>query len=107
MLTEEQERSLRHLEINTHSLWSKSTAEEIAAPFGFKPNCREYLADGGPRNPKGLYLDNGQESALGLSSWDLSRQIALHVGARPESKLGRGFQVRADCHAIREKLNEG
>jgi hypothetical protein len=106
MMNKKQEEALHQLECNTHLLWKKEAALAISRPFGFDCKMREYLADGGPRNPKGLYLDSGAESAVGLSSWDLSGQIARHVGAKSESKLGRGFQVRADCQAIREKLNE-
>lgn len=104
MITEQQEKALSIMECNTHDFWSKETAEGITKPFGCKPKLREYIADGGPRNPKGLVLNNGAEAAVGISVYDLSGQIADFVGARPEGKMGRGFQVRANCQAIREKL---
>ena len=105
MITKEQEAALSKLECDTHCLWNDSAVIEITAPFGFIGKSRVYEADGGPHNPKGLTLNNSRPHAVGASSWDISGQICSHLKVRSEGKLGRGFQVRADCDAIRKHLN--
>lgn len=105
MITKEQEAALHQLECDTHTLWSPEAAKKLTAPFGFDCRISHHVADASPWNPKGLTLSAGKTEAEGASSWSISGQIASHVGARPEGKMGRGFQVRADCDAIREKLN--
>jgi hypothetical protein len=105
MITKEQEAALNKLECDTHCLWRPEAAIDLTLPFGFECHLHIYEADGGPHNPKGLVLNNGRPHATGASSLDISGQIARHVGANPEGKLGRGFQVRANCEAIRRKLN--
>lgn len=106
MITKEQEAALNELCSNTHVLWSQEAAVKLTEPFGFKCRTRTYEADGGPHNPKGLTLANGRPHAVGASSWDISGQICSHVGAKSAAMLGRGFQVRSDCDAIRRHLNE-
>ena len=106
MITKEQAASLRELCGDTHCLWSPEAAKRLTAPFGFECKTHIYEADGGPNNPKGLTINNGRPMAKGASSWDISGQIASHYKLRPEGKLGRGFQVQADCDAIRKHLNK-
>lgn len=105
MITKEQQEALHTLECSTHTLWKPDAASALTRPFGFECKVREHVADG-DRNPKGLTLANGAKSAIGAASWDISGQIASHYNLRPEGKLGRGFQVRADCEAIRRHLND-
>lgn len=105
MITKEQEAALQELVGDTHCFWSPEAAIKLTTPFGFKCRVHVHEADGGPHNPKGLVLDNGRPHAAGASSWDISAQIAGHYNLRPEGKMGRGFQVQADCKAIREHLN--
>ena len=105
MITKDQEAALHELECNTHLLWTPEAAKELTRPFGFECRVREQIADGGPRNPKGLYLDSGAEAVVGAASWEVSGQIVDHLKIRSEGKLGRGFQVRADCDAVRRHLN--
>lgn len=105
MITKEQEAALHQLECDTHCLWTPEAAIAITKPFGFHCKTHIYEADGGPHNPKGLTLENGRPHALGASSWDISGQIVSHFKIRSEGKLGRGFQVRADCDAVRKHLN--
>jgi hypothetical protein len=105
MITKEQEAALHELECNTHVLWAPEGAINLTKPFGFDCRLHDYNADAGPRNPKGLTLNDGAKSAVGASSWDISGQICSHLKVRSEGKLGRGFQVRADCNAIRKYLN--
>lgn len=107
MITKEQEAALLKLECDTHALWNEEAALAFTKPFGFDCRMQEYLADAGPRNPKGLTLKNGAEAAVGAASWDIAGQICGHLGVRSERKLGRGSQVRADCEAVREHLNQG
>ena len=104
MITKEQEYALHTLECDTHCLWTPEAAKRLTAPFGFECRLSHYKADAGPGNPKGLSLSGGSTEAYGCSSWAISGQIASHYKLRPEGKSGRGFQVRADCHAIREHL---
>lgn len=105
MITKEQEAALHELECDTHVLWTPEAANKLTAPFGFVCHSSKHVADGGPRNPKGPTLNGGADVAVGASSWSISGQIASHYNLRPEGKLGRGSQVRADCAAIREHLN--
>ncbi len=106
MITKEQEAALHELECNTHILWSPEAARRLTAPFGFECKLHIYEADGGPHNPKGLTLKNGRPHAEGAASWNISGQIASHYNLEPKGMMGRGFQVRADCDAIRRYLNE-
>lgn len=104
MITKEQEVALHQLECDTHSFWSEEVANTFTRPFGFDCYVFKHKADGN-KNPKGLTLNNGAKEATGVSSVGVSDQIARHVGATPEAKMGRGFQVRANCAAIRKHLN--
>ncbi|MFN3656815.1 MAG: hypothetical protein ACK4UO_06145 [Pseudolabrys sp.] len=102
-ITKEQTEALATLEENTHVLWSVEGALALTRPFGF--DCRTETYKANPRDPKGLALNNGEKEAAGAASWDIFGQIARHVGATRQSCLGRGFQVRADCEAIRKTIS--
>lgn len=106
MITKEQEAALNELECDTHTLWPPEAAKRLTAPFGFEARVSHHVADASPWNPKGLTLSAGKTEAEGASSWSISGQIASHYKLRPPGKLGRGFQVRSDCDAIREHLNK-
>lgn len=107
MITKDQAYALNKLESNTHVLWDEIASLSITQPFGFNCRMQTYKNDASPSNPKGLTIDNGAKSAIGASSWNISGQIVHHVGAKSVSCLGRGFQVRADCDAVRKHLNKG
>jgi hypothetical protein len=101
-LTPEQENVLQFLAANTHDFWTPERANELTRPFGFEAFTHEERAD--YKSPKGLRLKDNAKSAVGASSLDISGQIVAKTGAEAGSFIGRGFQVRANCDAIREKL---
>ena len=84
---------------DTHALWAKSFVDEVNAVFGTNLECINYSAGGGP---KGLTLNDGGDSAIGLSSFHLAPALCSALGVEYESFLGRGFQVRACVAALRE-----
>ena len=91
---------LSHLDSCTHNLFSEEFVAKVNEIFGVNLKCFEYEADG-HKNPKGLTLANGEKKAMGLACFNLALMLCQALNVKYESKLGRGFQVRACCDAIR------
>lgn len=91
---------LTYLEQNTHGLFTAAFVVKVNEAFGTKIKCNVYSADA-PANPKGLTLDNGRSRARGLAAFDLAPILCSQLNVKFESKLGRGFQVRACVEALR------
>lgn len=102
MLTQDQESVLYRMECNTHTLWAPSFVEQVNAEFGTDIKPFKYKAD---KHPKGLTLDGGAKQALGMACFDLAPILCSRLGVKYESKMGRGFQVRSCCEAIRKHFN--
>lgn len=95
-----QKELLNEMVCNTHTLWAESFVNEVNAAFGTALKCHVYEADGGPRNPKGLFLDEGTQ-AKGLACFTLAPALCSALGVSYESSMGRGFQVRKCVDALR------
>lgn len=91
---------LNELAENTHTLFSESFVEQINEAFIVSLKARVYRADGA-RNPKGLTTHDGAPEAKGLAAFELAPALCDALGVKYESKLGRGFQVRACVDALR------
>lgn len=92
---------MRELSRNTHILFNEQGAKYYTEPFGIEPKLFKYEADAGPDNPKGLTLNDGAKSAMGIASWDLAYQIYRHFKLEDvRGYLGRGSQQRAYCDAV-------
>lgn len=81
-----------------HCLISEEGAIKLAKPFGIVPRCHTYYAN--PRDPKGLTLNDGADSAVGIAAETLACQICDGLGVKYRQCLGRGFQLRACCDAL-------
>lgn len=83
---------------NTHTLWAKSFVDRVNEAFGTNIQCRRYYAGGGP---KGLTMNDGADHAVGLACFDLAPMLCTALSVEYESKMGRGFQVRACVDALK------
>jgi hypothetical protein len=92
---------LSKMECNTHSLFNVEFLNDLNAAFGTELKPFTYEADG-HKNPKGLTLNNGASAAIGIACFDLAAMLCTALGVEYEHMLGRGFQVRACCDAIRK-----
>jgi len=85
---------------NTHVLFTIEHGQKIAKAFGVELEPIVYQADG-DKNPKGLTTNNGSKQAKGFACFDLAPMICNRLNLKYELKMGRGFQVRACCEALR------
>jgi hypothetical protein len=83
-----------------HAFLTAEGVEDFATRFDLKGKIKPYLAKANPRDPKGLTLDNGATSAIGMDAVILASSICDHLGVKYMSKLGRGSQLRACCDAL-------
>lgn len=90
---------LHELNCNTHTLFAKEFVDKVNEAFGTKIKCWEYRAN--PHDPKGLTLDNGAKMAVGMAAFDLAKMLCRELNVKYESKMGRGFQVRACTEALK------
>lgn len=87
-----------------HSFLTEKGALEFSEPFGFKVRCYDAVADG-DRNPKGLTLNDGAKSAVGICASDLAEQICEHLKLPVNHNLmGRGFRLRSALDTIKTHL---
>lgn len=81
-----------------HVFMSVEGAHYFSEPFGF--TARTYMAHANPDDPKGLTLEGGAKSAVGVSAHELAIQICEHVRATYAQSMGRGSQLRLCCDAL-------
>lgn len=88
---------------DTHALWGKPFVDEVNAAFGVSLKCHDY-SDQFARDvgPKGLTLNVGVSTAVGLSSFSLAPMLCNALGVKYEIFMGRGFQVRECIAKLRE-----
>ena len=88
----------------THELLNEKGVKMYADPFvGFTPRLKTYHAN--PRDPKGLTLNDGSKSAVGLATWDLAWQIYNHLDLTgAQDCFGRGSQQRAYLDVVVKHL---
>lgn len=82
----------------THTLFSPDFVDEINAAFKTSIKPRAYRPN--PRDPKGLTTHSGKPE-VGLACFELAPMLCAALGIKYESKLGRGFQVRACVEALK------
>lgn len=88
-----------------HCFLTEAGANHFGEPFGFVPRCSRHFAN--PEEPKGLTLEDGAESAIGIAADDLAAQIATALGVQWASwKMGRGSRLRDACNAILAHIEE-
>lgn len=85
---------------NTHTLFTNEMVEKINGAFGLRIRPKMYRAN--PSEPKGLTLDNGRKDAIGISALDAAIELCAALNVQFESKMGRGYQVRACVEALRK-----
>jgi len=85
---------------NTHSLFNQDFVGEVNAAFNTDIKCHRYKADGDV-NPKGLTLDNGATSAIGLACFDLAEELCDTLKLEYTQTMGRGFQVMVCVEALK------
>jgi hypothetical protein len=83
-----------------HCFMTKEGVEDFATRFGLAGKIKPYVVKANPNDPKGLTLDNGATSAIGMDAAILASVICDHLGVKYMSKMGRGFQLRACCDAL-------
>lgn len=84
--------------VDSHGFYAPTIQQTIGDLFGVKLDFHEIQATGG----KGLTLDNGAKSAIGIGGWELALQLCKKLEIEYEPYLGRGFQFRACIKALRE-----
>lgn len=86
-----------------HAFLTVEGAKHFSAPFGFEATVYEQTAN--PTDPKGLTLNDGSESAVGIAADDLAFQIARHLDMTlPSFAMGRGHRLRVACDLIEANL---
>lgn len=105
-MTLTQREALDELVTYDHAFLTQEGAERLAEPFGFKPRCYKH-EDTSRTDPKGLSLNGGAKSAIGIGAHILAEQIAESVGAQWDRPMGRGSALRQAVAAARAKLNDG
>jgi hypothetical protein len=84
-----------------HALISAKGCKDLAAAFGVADQITTHTYYAG-EGKGGLTLFGGEKKAEGLEASVLACQICNALGVEYESKLGRGFQLRTCCEALRK-----
>ena len=91
--------AIKYMERNTHTLIGEAQLKEIADAFGAKVDAQVYQNE--PSNPKGLHTHGRVSEVKGLPCFVLAPTICNALGLEYLQLVGRGFQVRACCEALR------
>lgn len=83
-----------------HAFINAEGVKHFAKGFGVKLRAYRHHADASPDNPKGLMLDDGAESAVGLDAAELAEDICRALGVSYVPKMGRGSRLRSACDAL-------
>jgi hypothetical protein len=87
-----------------HAFLSAEGAIKMCEPFGVKAVYYKHTAN--PKDPKGLTLNDGANSAVGIGAHVLASYICSQLNVDYEPKLGRGSQLRACCDALENWINK-
>ena len=95
--------ALRELQdIGSHKIITKKAANSLGAPFNIVFSEQEFVQTAPPNWPgyKGPIITKGALPwTNGVSTFHIAEAIALTLGAKRESFMGRGFQFQADVLA--------
>lgn len=89
-----------------HAFLNEKGVAMFAKKFGVKLTPTKHKADAGPKNPKGLTLDNGAKFAIGMDAAVMAQIICRQLGVPYEEKMGRGSQLYACCNALEEHFKK-
>jgi hypothetical protein len=89
-----------------HAFISKEGVEHFSKAFGVKLTAFRHRADAGPKNPKGLTLNGGAKSAVGMDAATLASIVCDSLGVDYAEKFGRGSQLGACCTALEEHFKK-
>jgi hypothetical protein len=88
-----------------HHFLSPQGVKMFATAFGVK--LRPYRAFANPQDPKGLTLNNGEKSAVGMDAADMAKSICEQLKVPYQFKMGRGFQLQTCCNALEQHFQKG
>lgn len=88
----------RELHDYDHAFLNAEGVAHFAEGFGVTLNPSRHYAS--PRQPKGLTLDNGAKSAIGMDAADMAEEIARQVTGFQPWQSGRGFRLRSAIAAL-------
>lgn len=81
-----------------HAFINEEGVEHFAKGFGVALRGHRHHAN--PDDMKGLTLDGGAKSAVGMDAADLAETICRRLGVSYAPMMGRGSRLRSACNAL-------
>lgn len=89
-----------------HAVYSEEAGKEVMEAFGlqWRPKYASVMFSDPPGTFKGLVME--KEGERGITALSLGSIILRELNLKAESKMGRGFQGRANAEAIRQHFSQ-
>ena len=87
-----------------HIFLSPEGVERFARAFNVK--LTPYRAYANQKEPKGLTLNDGAKSAMGMDAHYMAQAICRQLGVKYVEKHGRGSALRACCDALERHFDK-
>jgi hypothetical protein len=87
-----------------HAFLTEQGVDYFAKAFGVK--LTPYLAYAEPDDPKGLRLERGATSAVGMDAAHMAEVICRELGVAYVPKMGRGFRLQTCCSALEKHFKQ-